>query len=96
MIHVSSLLQCILHYYPSPALHKGEACQPFPTMSALSDAKSETIHVSSGLPSHARDVLEKRLVRKIDLRLSVVLLLYALNYVSLSSLLLGAYRWLDR
>jgi hypothetical protein len=67
-------------------------------MSALWDAKSETVQVdvASGLPSHARDDLERRLVRKLDLRMSVIVLLYALNYVSLSSLLLGAYHWSDR
>jgi hypothetical protein len=68
-------------------------------MSTFWDAKSETVQVdvASGPPSHDRD-LERRLVRKLDLRMSVVVLLYALNYVSLSSLLLllGAYHWSDR
>ncbi|KIK35102.1 hypothetical protein CY34DRAFT_96688 [Suillus luteus UH-Slu-Lm8-n1] len=52
-------------------------------MSALWDAKSETVQVdvASGLSSHARDDLERRLVRKLDLRMSVIVLLYALNYV---------------
>ncbi|KAG1781975.1 major facilitator superfamily domain-containing protein [Suillus placidus] len=58
-------------------------------MSALSDAKSETADAPSGLPSHARDDLERRLVRKLDLRMFVILLLYALNYVSLSARLGG-------
>ncbi|KAG2748162.1 MFS general substrate transporter [Suillus brevipes Sb2] len=51
-------------------------------MSTFWDAKSETVQVdvASGPPSHARD-LERRLVRKLDLRLSVVVLLYALNYI---------------
>lgn len=67
-------------------------------MSALSDTKSETVQVdvASGLPSHARDDLERRLVRKLDLRVSVIALLYALNNVSLISLLFGAYHWSDR
>lgn len=60
-------------------------------MSALTDAKSETVHVPSVLSSHARNDLERRLVRKLDLHLSVIVLLYALNYVSLSFLLLCAY-----
>ncbi|KAG2043838.1 major facilitator superfamily domain-containing protein [Suillus americanus] len=50
-------------------------------MTALSDAKSEAADTSSGLPSHARDDLEKRLVRKIDLRMSVIVLLYALSTI---------------
>jgi hypothetical protein len=67
-------------------------------MSALSDTKSETVQVdvASGLPNHARDDLERRLVRKLDLRVSVIALLYALNNVSLISVLFGAYHWSDR
>ncbi|KAG1878771.1 major facilitator superfamily domain-containing protein [Suillus subluteus] len=63
-------------------------------MSALSDAKSETVHVFSSLPSHSRDDLERRLVRKLDLRMSVILLLYALNYIdraNASSARLGGF-----
>ncbi|KIK44076.1 hypothetical protein CY34DRAFT_11321 [Suillus luteus UH-Slu-Lm8-n1] len=65
-------------------------------MSALWDAKSETVQidVASGLPSHARDDRERRLVRKIDLRMSVVVLLYALNYIdraNASSARLGGF-----
>ncbi|KAG2055550.1 MFS general substrate transporter [Suillus hirtellus] len=40
-------------------------------MSALTDAKSETVHVSSVLSSHTRNDLERRLVRKLDLHLSI-------------------------
>ncbi|KAG1762776.1 hypothetical protein EDD22DRAFT_846839 [Suillus occidentalis] len=52
-------------------------------MSALWGAKSETVQVdvAPGLPSHTRGDLERRLVRKLDLRMSVIVLLYALNYV---------------
>ncbi|KAG1854199.1 major facilitator superfamily domain-containing protein [Suillus subalutaceus] len=63
-------------------------------MSALSDAKSETVHIFSSLPSHSRDDLERRLVRKLDLRMSVILLLYALNYIdraNASSARLGGF-----
>ncbi|KAG2347447.1 MFS general substrate transporter [Suillus weaverae] len=63
-------------------------------MSALSDAKSETADAPPGLPSHARDVLERRLVRKLDLRMLVVVLLYALNYIdraNASSARLGGF-----
>ncbi|KAG1746412.1 major facilitator superfamily domain-containing protein [Suillus lakei] len=55
-------------------------------MSPLSDANSETAYASSSEPSPARDDLERRLVRKIDLRMSVVLLLYALNYIDRSNI----------
>lgn len=34
-------------------------------------------------PSHSRDNLERKLVRKLDLRMSVILLLYTMNMVSL-------------
>ncbi|KAG1746380.1 major facilitator superfamily domain-containing protein [Suillus lakei] len=51
-------------------------------MSAVSEEKSDVIDdLSSGLPSRARDDLERRLVRKLDLRMSVIVLLYALNFV---------------
>jgi len=56
-------------------------------MTALNDAKSE----AAGMPSHVRDDLEKRLVRKIDLRLSVIVLLCAMSNVSLSFLLFDAH-----
>jgi MFS family permease len=46
-------------------------------MTALNDAKSE----AAGMPSHVRDDLEKRLVRKIDLRLSVIVLLCAMSNI---------------
>ncbi|KAG1772091.1 major facilitator superfamily domain-containing protein [Suillus occidentalis] len=63
-------------------------------MSALSDAKSEAADVASGLPCHARDDLERRLVRKLDLRVSVIALLYALNSIdkgSISGARLGGF-----
>ncbi|KAG2369187.1 major facilitator superfamily domain-containing protein [Suillus spraguei] len=50
-------------------------------MSALSNAKSEVADASSGLPSYFYDNLERRLVRKIDLHVSVIMVLYALNYI---------------
>ncbi|KAG1878781.1 major facilitator superfamily domain-containing protein [Suillus subluteus] len=50
-------------------------------MTALSDVKSEAADASCDLPSHSRDDLEKRLVRKIDLRMSVIVLLYALSNI---------------
>ncbi|KAG2153238.1 major facilitator superfamily domain-containing protein [Suillus clintonianus] len=53
-------------------------------MFPLSDAKLETADASSSTPSHARD-LERRLLRKLDLRMSITVLLYALNYIDRSN-----------
>lgn len=50
-------------------------------MTALSDAKSEAADVSSDLPNHSRDDLERRLVRKIDLHMSAIVLLYAMSNI---------------
>ncbi|KAG2369184.1 major facilitator superfamily domain-containing protein [Suillus spraguei] len=55
-------------------------------MSALSNEKSEVAHASSVLSSHSRDNLERRLVRKIDLHVSVIMVLYALNYIDRASI----------
>jgi hypothetical protein len=55
-------------------------------MTTLSDAKA-TEHMnddlSSDVPSHSRDDLERRLLRKLDFRMSIIIVLYALNFVSL-------------
>lgn len=59
----------------------------FWTMTTLSHAKvAEYMHndFSSGVPSQARNDLERRLLRKLDLRMSLIIVLYALNFVSLS------------
>ncbi|KAG1781985.1 major facilitator superfamily domain-containing protein [Suillus placidus] len=50
-------------------------------MTTLSDAKAaESMNddLSSGVPSHD---LERRLLRKLDLRMSIIIVLYALNFV---------------
>ncbi|KAG2137318.1 major facilitator superfamily domain-containing protein [Suillus cothurnatus] len=53
-------------------------------MTTLSDAKA-TEHMnddlSSDVPSHSRDDLERRLLRKLDFRMSIIIVLYALNFV---------------
>ncbi|KAG1739088.1 major facilitator superfamily domain-containing protein [Suillus paluster] len=59
-------------------------------MSTISDAKSadpiDMIDESSSIPSsRARRDLERRLVRKLDLRMSVIVLLNALNFVDRSN-----------
>ncbi|KAG2153240.1 major facilitator superfamily domain-containing protein [Suillus clintonianus] len=54
-------------------------------MSALSHEKAETADASSSASSHAHDHLERRLLRKLDLRMSAVVLLYALNYIDRSN-----------
>ncbi|KAG2055541.1 MFS general substrate transporter [Suillus hirtellus] len=48
---------------------------------SLADEKLETTDASSGLSSHSRDNLEKRLVRKLDQRMSIIVLLYAMNNI---------------
>ncbi|KAG1723888.1 major facilitator superfamily domain-containing protein [Suillus lakei] len=57
-------------------------------MPALSDAKavdtSDAIDLSTGVPRHARDA-ERRLVRKLDLRMSVILVLQTLNLIDRSN-----------
>jgi len=53
-------------------------------MTTLSHAKvAEYMHndFSSGVPSQARNDLERRLLRKLDLRMSLIIVLYALNFV---------------
>ncbi|KAG0693092.1 major facilitator superfamily domain-containing protein [Suillus ampliporus] len=59
-------------------------------MPAPNDTKTvdttDEIYLPTGVPSHARDVLERRLVRKLDLRMSVIVIIYTLNFVSLSFL----------
>ncbi|KAG2142325.1 major facilitator superfamily domain-containing protein [Suillus bovinus] len=62
-------------------------------MSALSDEKLKTTD-ASGLPSHARDDPERRLVRKIDLRMAVVILLFTLHNIdkaNITSARLGSF-----
>ncbi|KAG1854211.1 major facilitator superfamily domain-containing protein [Suillus subalutaceus] len=56
-------------------------------MTTLSDAKATECmndDLSTGVPSHSRDDLERKLLRKLDLRMSIIIVLYALNFVSLS------------
>ncbi|KAG1794437.1 major facilitator superfamily domain-containing protein [Suillus plorans] len=48
---------------------------------SLADEKLETTDASPGLSSHSRDDLEKRLVRKLDQRMSIIVLLYTMNNV---------------
>ncbi|KAG1746417.1 major facilitator superfamily domain-containing protein [Suillus lakei] len=43
--------------------------------------KTDATERASSVPDRARDDLERQLLRKLDLRMSVVVLLYALNYV---------------
>ncbi|KAG1878784.1 major facilitator superfamily domain-containing protein [Suillus subluteus] len=53
-------------------------------MTTLSDAKvTECMNddLSSGVPSHSRNDLERKLLRKLDLRMSIIIVLYALNFV---------------
>ncbi|KAG0692559.1 major facilitator superfamily domain-containing protein [Suillus ampliporus] len=54
-------------------------------MPALNDGKTvdttDAIYLPTGVPSHARDVLERRLVRKLDLRMSVIVIMYTLNFI---------------
>ncbi|KAG2369568.1 MFS general substrate transporter [Suillus spraguei] len=53
-------------------------------MTTLNDAKAtESLNdnLSSGIPSHSRNDLERRLLRKLDLRMSIIIVLYALNFV---------------
>lgn len=58
-------------------------------MPVLNDTQTGAIGVVDDLPtgvpcpSHGRDNLERKLVRKLDLRMSVILLLYTMNMVSL-------------
>lgn len=37
-----------------------------------------------GTPNHTHDDVERKLLRKLDLRMSIVVVIYTLNYVSLS------------
>lgn len=66
-------------------------------MTTLSHAKvAEYTHndFSSGVPSQARNDLERRLLRKLDLRMSLIIVLYALNFVdraNASSARLGTF-----
>ncbi|KAG1781983.1 major facilitator superfamily domain-containing protein [Suillus placidus] len=63
-------------------------------MSARSDVTLETADAPSSLPIHARDDLERRLVRKLDLRMSVLVLLYVLSSIdrgNASSARLGGF-----
>ncbi|KAG0699521.1 major facilitator superfamily domain-containing protein [Suillus ampliporus] len=63
-------------------------------MTALNDAKTDStdaiddFKLLPGVPrpvACSRDDLEKRLLRKLDLRMSIIVVIYTLNYVSLSS-----------
>jgi hypothetical protein len=56
-------------------------------MAALSDEKTPNAtfeDLPTGTHDHARDDLERRLLRKLDLRMSIIVVIYTLNYVSLS------------
>lgn len=53
-------------------------------MTTSSNAKAtESINdnLSSGIPSHSRNDRERKLLRKLDLRMSIVIVLHALNFV---------------
>ena len=58
----------------------------FTTMSALDNAKTAgATDRFDDLPTgHARGDLERRLLWKLDLRMSIIMVIYILNYVSLS------------
>ncbi|KAG1746407.1 major facilitator superfamily domain-containing protein [Suillus lakei] len=66
-------------------------------MSAPGDAKTADYmndDLSSDVPSHGRADLERKLLRKLDLRMSVIIVLYALNFVdraNASSARLGTF-----
>ena len=56
-------------------------------MSAPDDEKTaDSIDVindlPTGVPCHARDDLERKLLRKLDIRISIVVVMNALSYVS--------------
>ncbi|KAG2063011.1 MFS general substrate transporter, partial [Suillus decipiens] len=55
-------------------------------MSAFSDTKSEAANASSSLSNDARDDLERRLVRKLDRRMFVMVILYALSNLDRSNM----------
>jgi hypothetical protein len=48
----------------------------------MGDTAKAIDDLPTGAPCHDRNVLEKRLVRKLDLRMSVIVILYTLNMVS--------------
>ncbi|KAG0697635.1 major facilitator superfamily domain-containing protein [Suillus ampliporus] len=59
-------------------------------MQALNDPKTadttDTINdLSTGVPCYARDDLERRLLRKLDLRMSVLVVIYTLNFIDRSN-----------
>ncbi|KAG2347438.1 sugar transporter [Suillus weaverae] len=63
-------------------------------MSARSNVTLGAADASSGVPSHARDDFERRLVRKLDIHMSVLVLLYLLNAIdrgNASSARLGGF-----
>ncbi|KAG1746432.1 major facilitator superfamily domain-containing protein [Suillus lakei] len=63
-------------------------------MSALSNAESEMGDTFPGVPNHARDDLERRLLRKLDLRMSITVVLYTLSFLdnlNMSSARLGGF-----
>jgi len=57
-------------------------------MPALSDEKTHATYAIEDLPirtpDRTRDDLERKLLRKLDLRMSIIVVIYTLNYVSLS------------
>ncbi|KAG2369173.1 major facilitator superfamily domain-containing protein [Suillus spraguei] len=55
-------------------------------MSAFNDTKSGAANASSSLSNDTRDDLERRLVRKLDRRISVMVILYALSNMDRSSM----------
>ena len=46
------------------------------------DATDAIVDLTPGGPQHTPDDLERRLLRKLDLRMSIIVVIYALNYVS--------------
>ncbi|KAG2369174.1 major facilitator superfamily domain-containing protein [Suillus spraguei] len=55
-------------------------------MPACSDTKLEATDTSSCLSNDARDDLERRLVRKLDLRMSIIMILYTLQNIDKSNM----------
>jgi hypothetical protein len=54
-----------------------------PTLSDPVDTIVTINDLSTSVPCHARDDPERRLLRKLDLRLSILLILHTLNLVGL-------------
>lgn len=71
----------VLRFPPSP-LRMPNLSDP----TAVDTTKVPINDLSTSVPCHARDDPERRLLRKIDLRMSILLILYTLNLVGLKFL----------